>query len=400
MTEMKLTRRSFVMAAGCTAAALVSGGALAALAAEGGQGQGGGQSGQGGPGAGQGGGQGQGGPGAGQGGGMGASVGGEPQELRYDEDGNRIVVDSGGTEVVCPKEITSVMTFGSIGVINTLIETLGCGHLIANEMSPRFQGNQWQYRFAPQMKECPQFENQSGEIDMESLVAANPDLCVVMQPATAQTLRDNGLNVLLLGFGDGRGPESIENALTILGQALDAVDKAEEYNAYLDEMVAKIADVTAAIPEDEKLHVLYGNVPSFTNPHILSEWFIPAAGGISCTADIHTDASCTYTAEDVLAWNPDAIIMISDTSEELKADEQLNSINAIANDMMFTCPTVGHFITGSSEIPIGILWVANKLYPDIYPEEDLAEDIRHFYSTFLNYEMTNEEVDSIVHYAG
>lgn len=92
-------------------------------------------------------------------------------------------------------------------------------------------------------------------------------------------------------------------------------------------------------------------------------------------------------------------------SDEPTADEQLNSINAVANDMMFTCPTVtcptvGHFITGSPEIPIGILWVANKLYPGIYPEEDLAEDIRHFYNTFLNYEMTDEEVDSIVHYEG
>ncbi len=389
-----LSRRSFAQMAGCAMAALVAGGTVTALAAEGGQGQG--QGGQGQSGQGDQGGQGQ----SGQGGGMGASVGAEPQELRYDEDGNRIVVDSGGTEVVCPKEITSIMTFGSLGPINTMIETLGCGHLIANEMSPRFQGHVWQYRFAPQMADCPQFEDQSGEIDIENLVAANPDLCVVMQPATAQTLRDNGLNTLLLGFGDGRGPESIQNAVTILGQALGAMDKAEEYNAYVDDMVKKIDEVTAGIPEDEKLKVLYGNVPSFTNPHILSEWFIPAAGGISVTADIHTDASCTYTAEDLLTWDPDVIIMISDTSEELKADEQINSVKAIQNDRMFTCPTIGHFITGSSEIPIGILWVANKLYPDIYPEEELAEDIRYFYSTFMNYDMNDEEIDSIVNYEG
>lgn len=395
--DQNMTRRSFATLAGCAFAALVAGGALTALA---GEAAGGAAGGAGAGGQGAGGAAGGAGGAGGAAGGMGASVGGEPQELRYDADGNRIVVDSGGTEVVCPKDIKSVMTFGSIGVINTLIETLGCADLIANEMSPRFQSNQWQYRFAPQMKDCPQFEDQSGEIDMENLVAANPDLCVVMQTATAQTLRDNGLNVLLLGFGDGRGPESIKNAITILGQALDAVDKAEEYCEYLDGMVEKIADVTADIPEDEKLVVVYGNVAAYTNPHILSEWFIPAAGGISATADIHTDASCTYTAEDLLAWDPDAIIMISDNSEELKADEQINSIKAIKNDRMFTCPSVGHFITGSSEIPIGILWVANKLYPDIYPEEELAEDIRYFYSTFMNYEMTDEEVDAIVNYEG
>lgn len=372
--DERLSRRSFVKLAGCTLAGALASGALVASASE------------------------QAASSAADAKAASAQADAATHELTYDADGNRIVVDSGGTEVVCPADLASVMTFGSCGVINTLIETLGCGGLIANNMSPRFTSNEWQYRFAPQMAEEEQYENQAGEIDYEGVVAAAPDLCIVMQSATAETLRSNGLNTLYVDYGSGRDSSAVSNAITILGDALGVPEKAEEYNAYLDEMVEKIADVTSAISDDEKLKVLYGNVAAFTNPHILSEWFIPAAGGISCTSEIHTEATCTYTAEDLLEWNPDVIIMITDNSEELAANDQINSVTAIANGNMFTCPTVGHFITGSSEVPIGILWVANKLYPDLYAEEDLREDISYFYSTFFDYEMTDEEIDSIVNY--
>ena len=38
------------------------------------------------------------------------------------------------------------------------------------------------------------------------------------------------------------------------------------------------------------------------------------------------------------------------------------------------------------------------MYPDRYSEEDLAEDIKYFYSTFFLYDMSDEEVQGIIHY--
>ena len=311
----------------------------------------------------------------------------------------RIVVDSGGTEVTVPAEVKTVMTFGSCGVINTLIETLGCGWMIANNMSPRFADNaawHYQYEFAPQMADLPQYENASGEIDIEGVVAAAPDLIVVMQAATAETLRDKGLTVLYIDYGNGKTSEAVTDAMNILGEALGVPEAAQAYSDYIDEMVAKIADVTSSLQEEDKKKVLYGNVTQFTNPHILIEWVIDAAGGISCTADIHESGSVQFTAEDVLAWNPDVIMMITDNSAELKADEKINSVNAIVNDQMFVFPTVGHFLTGSSEAPLGILWLTYHLYPDLYTAEELADDIYYFYDTFFNYPMSDEEIDSII----
>ena len=308
----------------------------------------------------------------------------------------RTVVDSGGTEVQVPGHLETVFTFGSYGVINTLIETVGGGDLIKNNMSERFWTWEYQYKFAPNMDKDLLFDV-NNEIDIEAVVAAQPDLCITMQEATAQSLREAGLTTLLIGYGNGRDYTSITDALDILAAAFGTEDIAAKYTEWIEGMVKKIEDVTSSLDESEKKKVLYGNVTSYINPHILIEWVIPAAGAISCTADIHPEGSCEFTAEDVLNWNPDAIFMITDQSEELKADEQINSVNAIANDQMFVYPTVGHFIAGSSEAPLAVLFTTWLLYPDLYTEEELSADMYDFYDTFFNYQMSDEELHDIIH---
>lgn len=64
----------------------------------------------------------------------------------------KTVTDMAGRQVMLPEEVESVATFGAIGVLNTMVETLASGAKIVNQMSPRFtKGDQWKYQyvFAP-----------------------------------------------------------------------------------------------------------------------------------------------------------------------------------------------------------------------------------------------------------
>ncbi len=49
--------------------------------------------------------------------------------------------------------------------------------------------------------------------------------------------------------------------------------------------------------------------------------------------------------------------------------------------------------------PFTILWALNKLYPDLYSEKELAEDIAYFYETFFDTELTDDEVAAIIDYS-
>ena len=38
----------------------------------------------------------------------------------------------------------------------------------------------------------------------------------------------------------------------------------------------------------------------------------------------------------------------------------------------------------------------NKCYPDLYSEEELAEDIHYFYEHFFLYDMSDEQIAEII----
>lgn len=310
----------------------------------------------------------------------------------------RTVTDMAGRTVEIPSEIESIATFGAVGVLNAFVECMGAGDLLVNEMPANFTKNdKWkmQYQFAPQIKGQPVLETADG-IDIEKTLAVNPDVCITMTKETAQQLEENGMACIVLSWND---TDDVKKAVSLMGDVLGNADRANDYNAYFDKMVAKASDITASLPESERQTVIYGDVTSLTNPHIISEWWIAAAGGVSVTADAHEKNSLEYTMEQLLSWQPQVIFSSTSNIDAIANDANLASIPAVQNGKIYAVPTVAH-VWGNRTVeqPLTVMWALNKLYPDLYSEAELTEDIKYFYSHFFEYDMTDEEVASIINY--
>ena len=308
------------------------------------------------------------------------------------------VTDMAGREVTLPANVESIATFGSIGVINAFVELMGSGDKIANDMTHRFSNSdKWamQYEFAPQMKGAPVLENTDGELLIEDVLALDPDLCLVMSKDYIEPLESNGLNVV---YFEWKETEDVKTAVTLMGEALQKQDIAEDYLNYFDEMVAEAEALTADVGENKKT-VLYGNVTQFTQPHIIAEWWISAAGGDSVTKDSWVNNKSVYTQEDILKWDPDVMIVTDvATIDEIKNDSLYSDVSAVKNDEVYYIPTVAH-VWGNRTVeqPLTIFWTLHKLYPDLITEEDLAEKIECFYSHFFKTELSEGQVNSIIH---
>lgn len=295
-----------------------------------------------------------------------------------------------------PAEIKSIATFGSIGVINAFVELMGCGDKICNEMTANFtSSDKWamQYEFAPQIAGAPVLQNADGEIEMEKVLELNPDLCLVMSKDLIEPLESNGLNVV---FFDWKQTDDVKTAVTLMGEALNRQDVAADYLKYFDDMVAEAEKKTADLAE--KKTVLYGNIDKLTQPHVIAEWWIEAAGGTSVTADSWVENNCTYTQEDVLKWNPDVMlttdVKIKDT---LTADPLYSGISAVANGSIYCIPTVAH-VWGNRTVeqPLTVFWTMHKLYPELESTDDLKEKISYFYSHFFQYDLSDEQLTKII----
>lgn len=310
----------------------------------------------------------------------------------------RTVKDMAGRTVKLPAQIKSIATFGPIGVLNDFVETLGDGNLICNEMTASFTKNDnWKYQFvfAPQLKTSPLFQDASGAIMMEKVLQAKPDLCLTMTKPETDQLAAQGLNVIYLAWDK---PEDVKKCITLLGEALNKQDVAADYLAYFDKTISKAQDLTKNLKNEDKKKVVYGSITTLTQPHLIAEWWIPMAGGISMTNNGRTTQSLTYSLEDLLKWNPDVMIL-SDPSikKDVLADSRLANIPAVKNKQIFAVPTVAHvWGNRTTEQPMTILWTINKLYPNLLTTEDLAKEISYFYSLFFKYNLSDAQIKDII----
>lgn len=312
------------------------------------------------------------------------------------------LTDMAGRTVMLPVDINSVGTFGAIGVLNAFVETMGQGDKICNEGSVGFvksaSWEKYQYVFAPQLRESPVFQNADGEVLMETVLATKPDVCLTMTNELTDQLATQGLNVIQLAWKD---QSDVVPAITLLGEVFNAPDVAVDYLAYFDEKVSLAAELTKDIKEEDKKTVLYGNVSSFKQPHLIAEWWIPAAGGISVTKDAEREQeSYVYTLEDVLKWNPDVMLVSSASEKEnVLAETRFADVGAVKNNQIFIIPRIAHvWGNRTTEQPLTILFTMNKLYPDIMTDEALSEEIFYFYSHFFKVDLTEEQIKEIVNF--
>jgi iron complex transport system substrate-binding protein len=307
----------------------------------------------------------------------------------------REVVDMAGRAVSLPQEIKRIGTLGPVGVLNAFVELMGEGSKIYNQMPASFTRNdQWamQYEFAPQIASGPLFESGNQELLIENIIAAGVDVCFVMNKSTAQILEDKGIACVYLEW---KAQDDVAKAVTLMGEVLKKEDVAQKYIRYFDEKLEQAKRLTSGLSENERVKVLYGNPITFFQPHIIAEWWIAAAGGLSVTDDGRKEETLTYTMEDVLAWNPDVMILSSASLiKEIEDNPTYSGIAAVQKKAFYVIPTVAH-VWGNRTVeqPLTILWTVNKLYPNLMPYDKLKDEIKYFYKTFYLYDLSDEQID-------
>ncbi|MGM9606229.1 MAG: ABC transporter substrate-binding protein [Oscillospiraceae bacterium] len=319
-----------------------------------------------------------------------------PAPSQEPEPGPYTVTDMMGVEVTFESVPETVATFGSIGVLNTLVECLGCGERICNNMGSRFESTKsyphLRLEFAPQTADAPELTNADGELLTEDIIQLDPDVCLTMTKTTAEQLRALGLNVIYLEW---QKQDDVTVAMRLMGEVLGKQELAEDYLTYFDDSVAEAESLVAGIPEAERKTVLYGSITDFSQPHIIAEWWITEAGGISVTNNGRPDTeSYNYTMEDVLMWDPDVLLVSGRTQiEELTTNTTFADLTAVQNGDIYCVPTVGHaWGNRTVEQPLTIFWTMNKMYPDIMTDEMLGEKIYYFYDHFFNYQLSDEQL--------
>ena len=113
------------------------------------------------------------------------------------------------------------------------------------------------------------------------------------------------------------------------------------------------------------------------------------AGGANVAAEITDTYWVDVDYEQLLAWNPDYIILASDASytcEDVLADPNLADCTAVVNGNVYQMPNRAE--AWDSPVPSGILgsvWLAGVLHADLCDQATTDSIIEEYYETFFGF---------------
>lgn len=310
----------------------------------------------------------------------------------------KIITDMVGREVKIPYNVEKVVNVGPVGVLNSFVFAIGEGEKIANGLPPNFtKTDRWKYHaiFYPSIADKPVVEDINRTIAMEELISIDPDLVFVMNKETADEISGKGLNAIVLNWTK---PEDVKEVVNLLGEIFNKQERAESYSKYFDETLSKVEKIASEIPEKETVTALNTALERLSQPHLIAEWWIEAAGGKSVSNDGRDIQTLNYTLEELLKWDPEIMIVSSNKDLELAyGDEKFKDISAVKNKKIYITPVMGHvWANRTIEQPLTVLWAAKLFYPEQFKDINLNEEVKYFAKTFFDYNLSDEECKDIL----
>ena len=308
----------------------------------------------------------------------------------------RVLTDMAGNAVTLPERVERIATVGPVPVLNSLVFAVGEGKRIVNGLplwakSPRFS---YQAVFAPNIATLATMDNYDHTPNMEALLYAAPDAVLTMDRACAESLRRSGLPAIYLVL---RRPGDVKNAVSLLGQVFEKQQAAKRYSDFFDVTLAKIAGVlnrsTLARPR-----VLYFSPATLTQPHLVAEWWIRSAGGESVTDDGRNIESRSFNMEQLLAWDPDIMIVTSrEQLVTLRSEARFAGLKAIRSGRILVVPCGAHtWGNRTAELPLTVLWAAEQFHPELFGNVDLVVEAQHFYRDIFGVSLSEAQIEEIL----
>ena len=240
---------------------------------------------------------------------------------------------------------------------------------------------------APELLELPSVGT-AKEFDLEGCAALEPDLVILplKLQASADTLEELGIDALVV---NPENQELLGEAAELIGAATNTAARAKELLAFTAEQEERL---TKALEGAETPSVyLAGNSDflSTAGSAMYQSAMIEMAGGANAAAEITDTYWAEVSYEQILAWNPQYIVLASDASytvEDVLADPNLEGCAAVENGNVIQIP--GDAEAWDSPVPGGILgavWLSSELHPEECPQADSEAVIHEFYETFYGF---------------
>lgn len=256
------------------------------------------------------------------------------------------------------------------------------------------------------LPELGRLTGRGNTVNLEAVVAAKPDLILDVGSTTPTyvSLADRTQEQAKVPYVlvEGRLADAPRTFRTV-GTLLGVPDQAEKLARYAEATLGEVRRRTGSLPPEKRLKVYMARGPRGLQTGIRGSINVEAlelAGVQNVAADALGEGGLVNVSmEQVLAWQPDAIVTTDRTFYDAVWQDPLwQGVKAVQEKRVYLSPGLPFgwvdFPPSANRL-IGIRWLGKVLYPELFPE-DLREETRRFYGLFYHREPTDEQLDELL----
>ena len=318
----------------------------------------------------------------------------------------REFTDSTGRTLTIPAEITKIAITGPLSQVYILPLAGDMLVGVSNEFSEDAALYLPEAIFTK--AEIGQLYGGKGEMDLEALLSAAPDIVIdigepkgtIGDDLTALT-EQTGIPFVHIDATVATAPE----AYRMLGQLLGREDKAEEIALWCETTYTDISAMMEKVDADgARKTLLYclgdKGVNVIAEGSFHAETINMMSNNLAVVEDVVSGGlGNEVDLEQILVWDPEIIIFAPDSCFEAIADDpQWQSVSAVAAGNYYKTPYGPYGWLSSPpgvQRYLGMLWLGELLYPE-YTNYDLQEEITEYYKLFYGCELTDEMYQALL----
>lgn len=325
------------------------------------------------------------------------------------------IVDHDGVEVTLDRNLERVVVASLNPMPSLLSLFLGSGETVVgmNNTSYDAVSKGIMSELFPELLDSDTSFYQGNDINVEQLLKLDPQVVIIISgDAELRSMLENaGLTVVAFGVGnwDYSIVDTFANWIDLLCDMYPDQENTINITDYSNEIIDLVQSRVAELSEEEIKDILFlfqydENSIRTSGQKFFGQYWSETVGANNVAGE-NEGGNIEITMEQVYGWEPDTIFISNFTTAQ-PDDLYNNSIGsddwslvpAVENNEVYKMP-LGSYRTYSvsAEMPVVLLWMAQKTYPDLFDDIDIVEEMINFYSMAFGIEITEAQAEKILY---
>ena len=314
-----------------------------------------------------------------------------------------VFVDSTGREVEVPEEITQYAVSGPLTQI--VLFALAPDEMVGIATQWDSTAESFLDTSYYNLPVLGQLYGGKGELNLESLLASGAQVVIDVGEAKKTIVEDmdslqeqTGIPFIHI---DAK-TETMGDAYRELGKLLNKQDEAEVLATYCEKVYARTVEIANKV---EKINLLYITGDEGLNVIAKGSYLSEVIDLLSSNLAVVDEPSSKGTGnevdmEQILEWNPDVILFAPNSVfATVSSDDTWKQLTAIQNNAYYEVPFGPYNWMGfppSVQRYLGMMWMAELLYPEEAGYGDLYDEVQEYFKLFYHADITEEQYQALV----